>query len=410
MAFTQAQPVSAPGWTPIGYPACIDHSVRDQPAYNSTGSLEVYNVIFAGVYQGIQSGWTTGTVSQSTFTGRDYFHDIKASIIGTCITIHASSDICRIEDLHIWPGFFPDQTTGDIINYALANATGIGMLRNDNGMLSNIFCYGLKYGIRINGGNPDGIAQGMQISNFNCDNTHVGIFIDNIPAGTGQIVAAINNYSHVGINPNVPGDYAIWFSSNTTGVSIHVTNFNWINYAGAAVYIQGTNNELVLNSGHVFTYSKYPSANAYMVTVDVGNKAWLYGRIWTADTGSSPALGNTPQVTDNSDGPASSWISYTPTVVVAGGAATASGRYKVINHVTFITVVISITTGGTITSFSLPNSAVTPTILTGREMAVNGNAWVAVASGTAAAPNIYSGSAAVTTGWQFRFSGSYENT
>ena len=300
MAFTQTQPASAPGWGPASYPPTIDHSVNDMPNFNSSGGLEVYNILFAGIYAGIQSGTSAGTAATtSKFAARDYFHHIKGTFFSSGILVYASSDTHRIENFHFWPGFYENMTT-DIGSYVQENAYGIGMQRNDNGMLSNIFIYGTKYGLWLNGGNADGIPQGIQVHNLDCDTVHIGIYIDNIPSPSVQNVMSVVNYAHNGVLPIQSGDLAIWIAANTTGVSITINNANLMNYGGTAVYVQGTTNEVTINNCCAYNYSNVV-ANSYLVSAAAGCNAYLYGRFRLRSPGSSPGKGNPGQVIDHSD-------------------------------------------------------------------------------------------------------------
>jgi hypothetical protein len=147
-----------------------------------------------------------------------------------------------------------------------------------------------------------------------------------------------------------------------------------------------------------------------LIHATAGNAAYLYGRIHVAVAGSSPGIGNA-NVIDNSDGPATTWQAYAPALVFGGGGAgTATGRSKTINHVTFIELSITVTTGGTLTSFSLPKNSFATGLLHGRELAAVGQPWTAITgAGTAAAVRDADNNSAVTAGWLLRFSGSYES-
>lgn len=366
LAFTQAQPAESGGWTPISYPPTIKHAGAPVSG-TSVGRLEVTRVLFGGVSIAIQNG-TTGGVGQSQFTGRDFYHNIEATCLNVCILNYAVSDIARIEDLHVWPFFFANNSatgsTPNIEAYIEANVTGIINARNDNPFWNNIFFYGVNRGILLSGLNPDGPSNAMQISNLDCDNVKECIAVANT-TGSQQYAVSVTNMTHAGQTNGVSiGSYAVHTLSDASNIKINVTNLNAFAYFGSAVLIEGSANDFSLTNANVFHYNQQGGGVNTLVTATAGNAGWLYGRIQTADTNSSPGIASTNVIdltatartgTGNTTVYSVSPIIGTPLIstttvgaLPACGAGTKSTRSFVTDNNTALSFSGVITAGGTI--------------------------------------------------------------
>lgn len=376
MAFVQPQPADTAGWTPTVFAPSIAH-LGAPVAGTSVGRLEVERVLFAGVYAGIKSG-TASTLGNSQFTGRDFYHNIEGTCFSYCIDTSASSDTQRVENLHIWPYFATQNsaqgTTPNIDAYLQANATGWLSSRNDNPMGANLFFYGVKNGIKIDAGNPDGSTAGVQVTNLDCDNVRECISISS--AGSNQYTVSIVNMTHAGQTNGVSsGSYAVHTSSTSTGVKINVTNLNAFAYFGPAVFIEGTGNDFSLTNTSAFHYNQQSAGTNPLVSVATGNAGWLFGRFSVSDNNSSPGLGST-NVTD---------LTATARTGTGSTAVYAAGP-----TITNPIVTGSFTATGLVTNGDLTNPATT----------VNGQTCTlgAACTVTAAATSIAVGSTTVTGG------------
>lgn len=144
----------------------------------------------------------------------------------------------------------------------------------------------------------------------------------------------------------------------------------------------------------------------------------------TLPTTSLPALGGDVTMTSgtntvtvgqiNGINQLNAWTTYTPTVTVSAGSATAVGRQRIIGKTCHFTFTATFTGSGNITSVSLPFSAVTAAgfqwVAIGRESVVNGVPWFGTIGSAATAISLTTtaNSAAFTTGMVISMTGIYE--
>jgi hypothetical protein len=409
---SQAMATEGSLWTPTAYPPVICHP-GGSAAFSSTGRLEVFRVLFAGVYNGIDSGTVGASAGQSIFTGRDYYHDIRSMVFSTTIEISAASDITRIEDLHEWPVFFPAyQTSPSIVAFRQANAQGILSQRDDNPMFNNLFFFGVQYGIRFNGANPDGDTQGAQITNLNCDSVHICAFADNT-TGSPEFTAAISNLSFFGFNPSVCCDYAVQTFTNASNISLSVVNAQ-VGFTNAYAFnILGTGNTLTLTNVRS-QLTNQANGGFTLLNVASGNTARVFGSVQSTTNNGTAVCGS--NCSDIFNDP---WTAYTPalTCAVSGTAPTTSaiaGRYKTSGKTTNVEITATLNSTGTCSAaglnFSLPNASQSSAVLVGRENTTGPMVFGLIpASAVGAIMNRYDNSTMQTNGMSFALSGVYEN-
>lgn len=277
VAFTQVQPPDAPGWAPTAYPASI--ACLGSPASNtSTGAFTGENLLFRGVFKGIQAGTFSG--STSSYIGRLVLRDVYGTCFNTAIQIDAASDVCVIDHVHIWPIFYTDPNSPNIYSYVQNGLTsGFQFGRVDNPQLSNIFIYGVRYGMRFfsNTGNPFDVLANGQLNNIGFDSCKVGLDIE-----ASNVNFNISNWYHAspGVAPFTAGDVAISQGGSTSGVVIMATNTTLSAYNGSAVanISSGTGNDYSFVNTKVIAYNQANNGSAAFVALNAGNTITMGGR------------------------------------------------------------------------------------------------------------------------------------
>src|SRR5205807_2227643 len=128
-------------------------------------------------------------------------------------------DTLSIDNIHFRPYFTPQDWTVD-------NADGIRLMRCDNPLLSNIFCFGYRRAMWF-GSSPNGPTSRFHLSNADLDANSCGVYVDG-PHTTGQM-------SNVTIQGRgTLGSHGVFIGSDAT---IFATNLRITDAAQNAVRI-----------------------------------------------------------------------------------------------------------------------------------------------------------------------------
>lgn len=165
IAFMQAQPADAPGWTPTVYPPTINRLGASQ----NTGGALLENLFCWNCYEFIRIG-STGNP-----TGRVDMRRIYGMPLNYGIHIIFSADINHLDDIHFWPFQLSES---NIQSWVKANGSAFYFIRSDNFEMTGGFCYGYNVGMLF-GSSTDGSTQNFQVVNFQADTCNNPIFFSN---------------------------------------------------------------------------------------------------------------------------------------------------------------------------------------------------------------------------------------
>jgi hypothetical protein len=189
--------------------------------------------------------------------GRFNVYNMRMQAFKVGINIDAVYDVCRIDQLHIWP-FWRDNM--NVHSYCMNGLDGIISGRNDNPIWSNIFTIFARAGIRfVNGIN--GITSKFHLSNCDFDRGTFGIWLDSVNWVTGQIV----NYTSEGEHGFV-GTKGLFVSGTSSNNTIEATNFRVNECAQNGIRIEGSNNKFSVSNLKVQNFdgsnSRFPAVEA----------------------------------------------------------------------------------------------------------------------------------------------------
>lgn len=222
IAFDQPKPAILAGWAPTAYKECIN---------SVSGSTTIENVLFFGVYKGIQIG------SLGVATGRSTIKHVFGECFNNLIDIQFSADTVVLDDIHIYP--FWSQASVIIMNYTKANANGIISRRNDNPMFSNIFVSACNNALLFTS-TTDGSTSKLHASNLDIDFCRVGVKVD----GGGTTLQFSNLTIQPGPELGLTGSSGILVTANVC--LIEISNLKISRCNNNAISLQGAWNILQL--------------------------------------------------------------------------------------------------------------------------------------------------------------------
>lgn len=288
LAFTQTQPADGPGWAPTIYPPSIVNAGCIAINNSSMGSFTAERILFRGVYNGIQLGSFSGT--NNFYVGRTILRDISGTCFSNCIINYASSDVVTIDHVHFWPLFYTDGSTPNIVAYIQANAACFQLGRMDNPIITNVFCYGTKYGFRLTNptGNTFDILANGTFSNIGLDSVKIGFSIE-----ASWINFNITNWVHnsPGVSPFAVGDVAVSQGGALHDVTINSVNSNFAGYNTAAVVISSSSsvNRYTFNNAKIVAYNQ-ANSGAAAFTATTGNTINFDGYSYLISGNSGPLV------------------------------------------------------------------------------------------------------------------------
>jgi hypothetical protein len=120
---------------------------------------------------------------------------------------------------------------------------------------------------------------------------------------------------------------------------------------------------------------------------DIANAATARGNLAAAKSGANSDITSLSGLTTalsvaqgGTGDTGTGWTAYTPTAVVSGGTAAASGRFKRIGKTVFISVNVNVSVAGSLSAVTLPGGIAVSSsgscCLVGREIARTGVAWI----------------------------------
>jgi len=308
--------------------------------------------------------------------GRFNIYNLRMQPFKVGINIDTVYDVCRIDQLHIWPFWRDDM---NVHTYCMNNLDGIISGRNDNPMWSNIFTIFARAGIRFVNGDG-GITSKFHLSNCDFDRGILGIWLDSVNSVTGQIV----NYTSQGETGQL-GSKGLFISGTSTSNSIEATNFRVNECDQNGIRIEGTSNRFSVSN---LTVQQFDGANIGYPAIEAlsTNIVEILG---------TPNLSSTLSIHDIKYSPTGiikvdEWRDFTPVVTSSSGTittlGTVNGKYKVTGDSVQVAFNIGITTNGTATGGIVFQAPISIPIGTanggGREINVSGKSLTTHVNGS----------------------------
>jgi hypothetical protein len=161
LAIYQSHPADTSGWIPNTYPVCFN---CEGP---NGGQVTIENILFWGVFRGIDIGATGGSV-----TGRVHINNCYGEFYDYAINGAFAADVVRISDFHAYSSYLVGQPNKEA--YMFENAIALRIGRLDNPMITRFFAIGYKRGVNVVT-TIDGPCYRIQLSDSGFDACHVGI-------------------------------------------------------------------------------------------------------------------------------------------------------------------------------------------------------------------------------------------
>lgn len=180
LAIWQTQTADASFTVPTAYPPVLQ---------NNTSSITISHVLLFGVTKGFKFGTVSGAGS-----GDVYMHDIQGACFTTCIEVAKSGDIINLDRTY-FHSYIVGSLSTNMLAYIQANAVAYKSGRSDTPFNANMFTFGFRYGIQIEG-NVDGTTSEMKIVNNECDVCGAAYYTT--VGGSGTASAQITNMRATG--------------------------------------------------------------------------------------------------------------------------------------------------------------------------------------------------------------------
>lgn len=316
----RTQPTPAPGWTPTSHD--WDFFIQ------GLTDINFFDVTLLNPTLGIKQLGGGGRINI------DYvkMHALKEGII-----IESAFDVCRINNVHMWP-FWADDA--DVHAYTLANMNGISLGRCDNPFLSNIFTIFANIGMRFYQ-TDEGATSKVHLVNADFDAGINGIKIDNnVTDGvTGQF-ANITQQGFDGSNNSV--------GLLITGTSsiISFTSLKTLFCGANGIRVDGSGNTITVSDATILYHDQSGSGFAAVEVaannrVEIGQKPFIV----TA----APAVGG--KYAGAGRIAVDDWRTFTPNFSSSSGSISAfgssTGRYKIVGDTVHVKCNLLITDNGT---------------------------------------------------------------
>lgn len=314
------QPAPGASWSP---------NAHDYDIYIDNADIYIKDLMLLNPTKGIYL--TNGTA------GRLEIDRLRGQAFQTMVRVAASYDVCKINNLHVWP-FWKDDS--NVNAYTEQNLDALYLERCDNPYLLNIFTIFARAGIRF-GQTVNGKTSKVHAVNLDFDRGAFGIWGDStITSGvTGQFV----NFTHQG-ETGLTGSKAIFIEGNNSELEFVNSRTDYTNQNGIRIF--GTGNVVILNGQTTIKNYNQIATSFPAIEVDTNNTIRIGNYpIISGDGGSGGRYGGSGTIYVND------WRSYSPTVTSTTGTittlGTVAGRYKRIGNTLYFAVDISITTNGT---------------------------------------------------------------
>lgn len=348
------QPAPAPGWTPTA-------NDWDLSCYGAS-DVTLRDVFMLNPTKGIAF---TGSVIDTA--GRLEVYNFKAQPFEKGIVIDTAYDVCRLDQIHIWP-FWKDDT--NVHAYTLANLDAIQSTRNDNPQMSNIFTIFARAGLRLSQ-NANGSTSKLHLVNADFDRGKYGVWVDSsVTVADGQF-ENITSQGETGVS----GTMGIFLQGTNT--SFYFGNYSSAYTAHNAVRVDGTGNRITFAAAKA---NYYDQSGVGFPAFEAATGNWLIFATEPEDY--NGGAGGTFSTTGNIV--ADKWRPFGLTVTSSSGTITsytASGKFKVVGDTVHVQIVVELTDNGTgagqlraTLPFGIP---INRFVGVGRELATTGNALTA---------------------------------
>ncbi|TPM19766.1 hypothetical protein [Mesorhizobium sp. B2-3-6] len=295
------QPAPGPGWAPTSSGADFDiwaHMVH----FDNVGLLNPY-------------------IAFSMVGAPCSFNHVRGQPLYRFVQVFETFDVCRWNDIHLWPYWSLDADVGAFMNN---NLIAFNMARCDNPQMSNIFSIRQNIGIRLYQGTT-GSTTRLKGTNIEFDNGGSGLVI---ASGTTGLIVQLTHfivYCSTSIAADTRG-----IIIEGTGHNVHINGLDVSNSGAQAVLLQGTSNKLGIENYRLANYGENTATVGGLTVSGTGNRLTLTG----AEDVSSPQVGST-KYSDLGTGNAivvDDWRAYTPTITATTGTITTVssvvGRFR----------------------------------------------------------------------------------
>lgn len=211
------------------------------------------------------------------------FNHIRAQALFRFITADEVFDVCRWNDIHLWPYWSLSQYVG---TYTRANLICFNLGRCDNPQLSNIFGIRQNIGIRIYNG-TGGSTQRLKGVNVEFDIGGYGLVVT---TGTDGLIIQLTNFV-VFCSTDIAADTrGIWVQGSNH--SIHINNLDISNPGAQAILVGGDNNVLGVCNYRLYNYGENTTNSAGIQTNGTNCKLTFTGSETMSSPNSSTRVAN----------------------------------------------------------------------------------------------------------------------
>ena len=259
------------GWTPRDYDWTIEIT-------GDSNDWKIENVMLLNVYDGIRQVLIGGGAAPD----RGEIYNVKGQPLHIGIQLEFIADVGRVTDIHFWPFWVTSTGGGDSPrDYVQDNAQGLILQRLDNWQFTNIFTFGMKYGIVIK--NTDvatgtGTDNGNQMKFVDVDidipGTSGVYFHPDLSGGTSQWINFTSFGGVGGADGALDQDTEYSINMQSDNHTAQFTNLKTAVVQNNLILVQGSGNKLMVDN-YIADRWNFDNGGHVGVWIGTGNEAWF---------------------------------------------------------------------------------------------------------------------------------------